>query len=107
MIRFPRLALLLGLIAIPALGQQQPATTPQPPVAAQPAAPVTDTPAKQSDKAAAYYHYSMAHIYEEMVTAYGRTELANKAIDVGWQRRTPPASGRQGVPPQHSEENVH
>ena len=23
----------------------------------------------------------MAHIYEEMVTAYGRTELANKAID--------------------------
>ncbi len=81
MIRFPRLALLLGLLAIPALGQQQPATTSQPPAAAQPAAPATDTPAKQPDKAAAYYHYSMAHVYEEMVTAYGRTELANKAID--------------------------
>ena len=43
--------------------------------------PAQDPSAKQPDKAAAYYHYSMAHIYEEMVTAYGRTELASKAID--------------------------
>jgi hypothetical protein len=24
-----------------------------------------------------------------------------------WQRRTPALSGKQGVPPQHSDENVH
>jgi tetratricopeptide (TPR) repeat protein len=33
------------------------------------------------DKAAAYYHFAMAHIYEEMVAMYGRSEYANKAID--------------------------
>jgi tetratricopeptide (TPR) repeat protein len=36
---------------------------------------------KTPDKAAAYYHYSMAHIYEEAVTAYGDTKAASKAID--------------------------
>src|SRR5450432_1622724 len=76
MIRFQRVALLLAVIAVPALGQQQPAAVP-----ASTAPPAADAPAKQPDKAAAYYHYSMAHIYEEMVTAYGKTELANKAID--------------------------
>ena len=33
------------------------------------------------DRAAAYYHYSLAHMYEEMVAMYQRTEFANKAID--------------------------
>ena len=33
------------------------------------------------DKAAAYYHYTMAHMYEEMVTAYGRSDLAAKATE--------------------------
>ena len=33
------------------------------------------------DKAAAYYHFAMAHIYEEMVNMYGRSEYASKAID--------------------------
>lgn len=39
------------------------------------------TRATKPDKAAAYYHYSLAHIYEELVTMYGRTEYASKAID--------------------------
>ena len=30
-----------------------------------------------------------------------------QVVDGGWQRSTPPASGRQGVPPQHSDENAH
>ena len=34
-----------------------------------------------ADKAAAYYHFAMAHIYEEMVSMYGRADYANKAID--------------------------
>jgi tetratricopeptide (TPR) repeat protein len=35
----------------------------------------------KTDKAAAYYHFSMAHIYEEMVSMYGRSDFANKAIE--------------------------
>ena len=38
-------------------------------------------PAHKVDRAAAYYHYSLAHMYEEQVAMYGRSELANKAID--------------------------
>jgi tetratricopeptide (TPR) repeat protein len=33
------------------------------------------------DHAAAYYHYTLAHLYEEQVTSYGRSELANKALE--------------------------
>jgi len=33
------------------------------------------------DKAAAYYHFAMAHIYEEMMSMYGRSEYASRAID--------------------------
>ena len=43
--------------------------------ASQPAAP------HKADKAAAYYHYSLAHMYEEQVAVYGRSEMASKAID--------------------------
>ena len=42
--------------------------------------PAQSTPRK-IDRAAAYYHYTLAHMYEEEVTAYGRSELANKAIE--------------------------
>jgi tetratricopeptide (TPR) repeat protein len=45
-------------------------------------APATSLAAKaETDKAAAYYHFAMAHIYEEMVSMYGRADYANKAID--------------------------
>jgi len=33
------------------------------------------------DHAAAYYHYTLAHMYEEQITMYGRSDLANKAMD--------------------------
>jgi len=36
---------------------------------------------RKVDHAAAYYHYTMAHMYEEMVTAYGRSDLALKATE--------------------------
>ncbi len=42
--------------------------------------PAQSSPRKV-DRAAAYYHYTMAHMYEEMVTAYGRSDLANKSIE--------------------------
>ncbi len=38
------------------------------------------TPAKV-DRAASYYHYCLAHIYEELVSMYGRSEFATKAIE--------------------------
>ncbi|MGA8617705.1 MAG: tetratricopeptide repeat protein [Candidatus Sulfotelmatobacter sp.] len=37
--------------------------------------------ASKLDHAAAYYHYTLAHMYEEQVTIYGRSDLANKAMD--------------------------
>ena len=50
--------------------------------------PSTGSPANSSsankkapDRAAAYYHFALAHMYEEQVTTYGRSELANKAIE--------------------------
>ncbi len=39
------------------------------------------TPARKVDKAAAYYHYTLAHMYEEQVAVYGRSDLASKAIE--------------------------
>ena len=36
---------------------------------------------KGPDRAAAYYHFALAHMYEEQVASYGRSELANKAIE--------------------------
>src|SRR4051794_5909783 len=53
--------------------QKTPAT---PTDKAQPAAPK-----KEADRAASYYHYALAHTYEEMAVLYGRAEYANKAID--------------------------
>jgi len=67
------LVALLFACSMGSFAQDKAASTPadvQP--AASPSAP---------DKAAAYYHFAMAHIYEEMVNMYGRSEYANKAID--------------------------
>ena len=52
----------------------QPATTPD---TKQP----ESSPVRKVDKAAAYYHYTLAHMYEEQVAVYGRSDLANKAIE--------------------------
>jgi len=41
----------------------------------------SSAPPRKVDKAAAYYHYTLAHMYEEMVTAYGRSDLAAKATE--------------------------
>src|SRR5438552_14383913 len=47
--------------------------------------PIESKPAQSSprkvDRAISYYHYALAHMYEEKVTVYGRSELANKAIE--------------------------
>ena len=44
--------------------------------------PASDsTPPAQRDRGKAYYHYALAHMYEEMVSMYGHSEYASKAID--------------------------
>ena len=73
----------------PAAGQAPSSSVP-----AQPEQPATATgdepssatsapsiPPKQPDQAAAYYHFTMAHVYEELVSMYGRADYANKAIE--------------------------
>ena len=60
------------------LAQNQPAHTGDSSSAAgAQSAPKTKVP----DRAAAYYHFALAHMYEEQVATYGRSEMANKAIE--------------------------
>src|SRR5207302_3462536 len=47
--------------------------------ASQPAQPA-ESGARKVDKAAAYYHFTMAHMYEEEMAVYGRSDLVSKAI---------------------------
>ena len=61
------------LLAAAGMAQQTPVASDSKPTPA--SAP------RKSDRAAAYYHYALAHMYEEQVAVYGRSELANKAIE--------------------------
>ena len=58
---------------------QQPSTKADTGAQPKPAAN-SETPAKV-DKAAAYYHFTLAHTYEEQMAAYGRSDLVSKAIE--------------------------
>jgi tetratricopeptide (TPR) repeat protein len=62
----------------PAQTEQAPAVSQDEPSSSKPA---ESAPPKQPDKAAAYYHFTMAHVYEELVSMYGRADYANKAIE--------------------------
>lgn len=72
----------LVLVTASAAGFSQ--STPSPadpkPADAKPATANATAPRKV-DRAAAYYHYTLAHMYEEQVAVYGRSDLANKAIE--------------------------
>jgi len=56
---------------------QQPSTRTEP--SAKP--PANNEAAAKIDRAAAYYHFTLAHTYEEQMAAYGRSDLVNKAIE--------------------------
>jgi tetratricopeptide (TPR) repeat protein len=68
------LPLLLAASTATIAGAQAPSTT-QAATTAPAAGP------NQPDRAAAYYHYALAHSYEEMATNYGRGEYATRAIE--------------------------
>ncbi|HVZ61018.1 MAG TPA: tetratricopeptide repeat protein [Terriglobales bacterium] len=78
-------ALLLVLAAVLTATAQTPTAQPQASGKAEPRAakpePSEAKPESKPDKAAAYYHYSLAHMYEEMVAIYGRSEYASRAIE--------------------------
>jgi tetratricopeptide (TPR) repeat protein len=77
--RIFRILLMIGAISVSgAVAQTNQSSSA--PDANQPEKPPQSTPRKV-DKAAAYYHYTLAHMYEEMVTAYGRSDLATKATE--------------------------
>lgn len=89
-----RLCLVVLLISASSLIFAQKTSSPTPAtLGAQPASPSGQAapdakaqeakPAEQKtpDRAAAYYHYSLAHIYEELVSSYARSEFAEKAIE--------------------------
>jgi len=77
--RIFRAIVILSFLAAAASAQSSPST----PADAQAAdsKPAQSSAHKKVDHAASYYHYTLAHLYEEQVTAYGRSELANKAME--------------------------
>jgi tetratricopeptide (TPR) repeat protein len=74
---FLMLLVITGALA----AQQKPAPAAKPDKAAEPPKQATPATPRKTDRAAAYYHYTLAHMYEEQVAVYGRSELANKAIE--------------------------
>ena len=76
--RIFQLSLAFSLLAAAASAQTSPSTAAE-------SKPQNSKPAQTTqhkvDHAASYYHYTLAHLYEEQVTAYGRSELANKAME--------------------------
>jgi tetratricopeptide (TPR) repeat protein len=66
---------LLTSLAAAQQSSSAPAATAVKPADASPSAP------RKADKAAAYYHFTMAHMYEEEMAAYGRSDLVTKAIE--------------------------
>jgi tetratricopeptide (TPR) repeat protein len=71
------LIIITAAFTLPAIAQDNPVAKSEPASEAKP----SPAPLHKPDRSAAYYHYTLAHFYEEMVTAYGRSDLATKAID--------------------------
>src|ERR1700733_11559 len=73
-----RWSIFVLFLAAAAVGQETPASSTAPVTAAKPA--TASTPRKV-DRAAAYYHYTVAHMYEDQFAVYNRSDLATKAIE--------------------------
>ena len=84
-------ALACAAIVTPASALAQQTAAPQSTPATPPSSsqrtgqkPASTPPAstqKPPDRAAAYYHFGLAHMYEDMATNYGRPEYATRAIE--------------------------
>jgi tetratricopeptide (TPR) repeat protein len=81
--RISRAILVFSILAAAATAQTSPSTPADSKPADSKAAPskAAQSSPRKVDRAAAYYHYTVAHMYEEQVTVYGRSELATKAME--------------------------
>ncbi|HTZ88861.1 MAG TPA: tetratricopeptide repeat protein [Alloacidobacterium sp.] len=69
----PLATLALGAVCCQQIyAQSKPSVTP---------AATDDKTTQAPDRASAYYHYMLAHSYEEMATTYGRPDYATRAIE--------------------------
>src|SRR5271157_1275699 len=68
-------------VVSPVLEQGPQAKAPEQQESSAASQPAQSPAPKEPDHAAAYYHYTLAHMYEEMVSMYGRADYANKAIE--------------------------
>src|SRR5580698_4895509 len=73
-----RWSIFVLFLAAAAVGQESAAPSTAPATTAKPA--TASTPRKV-DRAAAYYHYTVAHMYEDQFAVYNRSDLATKAIE--------------------------
>jgi tetratricopeptide (TPR) repeat protein len=78
---FRHFLMISTIIALAATAAVSQTSQPASPSSASPDAKPAQSSPRKVDKAAAYYHYTLAHMYEEMVTAYGRSDLATKATE--------------------------
>jgi tetratricopeptide (TPR) repeat protein len=82
------LVVFLLLVTAALWAQNQPAKAPEPSTSPNNATATPATPAKSAesqgkapDRAAAYYHFTLAHMYEEQIATYGRSDLISKAVE--------------------------
>jgi len=68
---------LLSAAAVLVVAPMMPAQTSTP----NPAAPSSATPSQPTDRGSAYYHYGLAHMYEDMAVSAGRPDYATQAIE--------------------------
>src|ERR1700721_881412 len=71
--RIFRVFLMVAVATTAAVSQTTPASP------SEPSSTDAQSSPRKVDHAAAYYHYTLAHMYEEMATTYGRLDLAPKA----------------------------
>jgi len=85
--RIFRSVLILSFLAAAAAAQSKPSSSAEKPAESKAASSGSAQPSAapgsphKVDHAAAYYHYTLAHMYEEQITIYGRSDLANKSME--------------------------
>jgi len=68
------------VLSLAATAVAQQTSSPSTP-AASTSKPATAPVPRKTDRAAAYYHYAVAHMYEDQFAVYNRSDLATKAIE--------------------------
>jgi tetratricopeptide (TPR) repeat protein len=72
---------LVFLLSAIAVAQQDAPAAPASSTAPSSSKPAASSSPRKVDRAAAYYHYTLAHMYEEQIAMYGRSDLVSRAID--------------------------